>query len=975
MTITGNTLWDPTLLTPDPARQIAWLVYINGIEVPAISVSVSYGVWQIPQCDIALVPDPRLQRMGAEDRIATQTFYCDYWQDPGNPQFRLMFDGEIVGWSYVSTLGGRSIIYSCVDYIQVFTQLFFFFMSSIDDIAVGTSGERVGINANTIRTAGFGASYPYSLFSQGLVNPDGDAPASGTAGGGEPIIARPIDFVYNIVRAVTKATNSNKTIPGVNFFTPLIFRTRFHKRFIALPFLEELAVGPDGKPTSGVFPILRAVTQDNAIAAIARLSQDIGSSGSIWQMVQGILQTLMMELCMLPTPACVNSDFGVSVAEAKTDPLKSDSRSVGIARGLDIHGPAIMGTLFSASKFNFLTQYFVKPQFLFGLPPACNVYFPSQITSFAYEENYATQPTRTYFNVDNIVDLLNPKEPNSGLTNIIKDSLAVGHPEEANARIRAKTPNGKDILIYPEEFFRGPVIDRRTLPRWFFYLQQAEQKPGLIDRAIAAVAGPPPAPTPTQVTTDNRQVAPGDTERDLYRLYAAHEYHKERYARRTGSVSLAFNPYPVPGFPCAIFDRRSSQMDIFGYITTVRQVMSYNSWQTQVGFSYARTVREVFQLLQRQYELENASLAAVKPEIEADLAKPLKDQTTLNKAAPIGAIAMAPAEPLIEVRDVIQNLDRAEQFYQALFYRKAVKPTTELMAELSATAINREVAATAFNEAHPPTGLSLGGQADNTTQSQVALDLKGRRAVFYYPEILELVDNRGKTTDIQITGIDASTKLKLINIVRLMRASTATLDDLKFIRQALVRPDLDMQRNSAGVAIEVNDDAKIKEFNTLEVGFRTGPTITNLDALKEIQIKKSAEFLLTSYDAANRYNARPICTLEEYISFIGDNTQDGLVSPSAGLGDLANTRSFSAPYYSQIRQYRFTSVPTVAPRKITASPTQTSVDGMAEHPAEDAENATLEGIDLTAFSETRQDWTALLIAYRNDILLQQEAKT
>ena len=282
------------LVNVDRAFQVAWIVYINGLECPALSTSTAYGVWQIPECEVTLIPDPVLQRLGAEDRIAVQVFYCDYWQRPDNPEFRLMFDGEIVAWSYVNVQRGRALSFTCIDYIQIFTQVFFFFMSNVDDIATGTSAEECGVGIATVNTPGFGTIYPYSLFSEGLISVEtegGPAPQA-------PIIKRPIDFVYNVVRGLTQINAPNRSVPASNFFAPWTRRTKFHRRFVALPLLEK----PE-TDEGGVFPILRAVRADFAVSAVARLAQSIGSSGSIWDMLQQIMQTLMMEIAMLPTAA------------------------------------------------------------------------------------------------------------------------------------------------------------------------------------------------------------------------------------------------------------------------------------------------------------------------------------------------------------------------------------------------------------------------------------------------------------------------------------------------------------------------------------------------------------------------------------------------------------------------------------------------------------------------------------------------
>src|SRR3990167_2190441 len=93
-------------LTADRAFKPAWIVYFNGIEIPASSVSIGYGVWQIPECEVTLIPDVAMHRFGAEDRVSVQVFYCDYFYRPEKPEFCLMFEGEITAWSYVNVKQG-----------------------------------------------------------------------------------------------------------------------------------------------------------------------------------------------------------------------------------------------------------------------------------------------------------------------------------------------------------------------------------------------------------------------------------------------------------------------------------------------------------------------------------------------------------------------------------------------------------------------------------------------------------------------------------------------------------------------------------------------------------------------------------------------------------------------------------------------------------------------------------------------------
>lgn len=1148
----------------------SWLVYINGLQVPAAAAAVSHGVWQIPEATVQLVPDNTVLRIGAEDRVQVQIFYCDQWyRSP--PEFCLAFDGEIVAWGYTSTTGARALSYACVDYIQILTQLFFFFMGSFDDIAIGVSAQQIGVGAATVEMAGFGALYPYSLFSQGLADP-GDT-ASNNA-----VISRPIDFAYNIVRSMIKAQNPNRTVPAANFFAPWCKRTNFHRRWIALPYLDQ---DPAGNTRVGVFPILRAVQNVEALGAVARMAATNGTAGSIWDMVSDILKTMMMEISMIPSPAAVKSDYTTLLPKGPTE---------------------------NELGAKFLASYFVKPQMFFGLPPACNVFFPPQISAYSYNENYITQPTRMYFNEEAILSFLssNSSQQTGALRGLMQDALTTGFPEEVDAAMRAvaqgASSNGKNLLVYPEEFFKGPVIDRRTMPRWFAFLQEAGQatsngangggdatttdgahaadgdsnsvqNPGndyqirdleartdlfgasdavldvrdarftqtfqgvqlptwgqvvqgstrsrltqisanrpvgvveppavfpIVPPSAGKVAGngsagsffasranratgsprlhagidifgargaqvvsttggkvfkvtragdggPPETDdaqgnsvwirdttgakhrymhldsiaagisvgttvqpgTPIgamgnsgdgrarasfpvhlhydvtstggyrlnftsklrdlregrQATTTSTQRQPaaappadtantgtralqnpltseanaGDTTRRLFNLYAAYEYYKERYSRRQGSVSMAFNPYPVAGFPCVTFDRRSSAVDTIGYVMSVRHTFSPSGWGTDVAFSHGRTLQEMFDLMRRTATLEASRLSLRQGEIlgavvargaagAGSTSNDLEANRTLAEiGTPIGVIATAPAEPLDEVRAVIQDFDVADEFYKAVFYQGHAPGADAMSAEQQArvqaqadellvdveTARRIEAGATLTSSDLTParvTGLE-------TTTSASFLPLE-KRAVFYYPEVIDLVPYDGDRTSIRIEGSNSRTRGEIIRVVDKIRAGTATAEELQFFYAAT---SYEITQPAAGQALSAETASLL---NAVELQQRTQAPTTNVRGDVTIVPRPGAEGLFSDYTTAMQYGGRPVCTLDEYVDFLGDDgLREGAVTPMVTSANR-DGQIHPAHFYTRIRRMRQGPPEARPTRNTTATETVTDV--------------------------------------------------
>lgn len=561
-----------------PSYQAAFVCYINGVFVPIMGFQTEAAVWEIPSFTIHLVPDLRLQRLGCEDRVPVQIFALDYWFNPEKPQFTLLIDGEIVGWQQSSYAGRRSMAFTCLQHINVFEDLYFFYMTNVDDVIAAQSPE--------VMAQGFsepGLMWPYALFHQGLLStsaqigaatpPSRNGPNTNT--GTAPVtdpdegidaaspaapIKAPYELLYNVIRGIigTEVPNARRSVPMMNFFARHTRKTRLYQRFVRLPYLEDPERLADGK---GVFPIFNAARNTEALNAMQRhLVSEIGTSGPVWELLKQVFGVVFMEIGMVTNPPAVivelNSPSGprqdgkiLRILNNNTEPVvqqgalseptpdalqtRADELSRTIraavmgqasidpaalteagytslpARIIEVDATQIRTHLERTARQRGdtsrtppreeparvegqdtrqpirLAQYFVKPEFLFGIPPHCNVIFPSMTTGFTYDESFKNQPTRTYVNDSVMTQLLRANGPNR---HFLLHALSVGYPEEANALMEHKaggdtesattraTPammeSGKNLLIWPEEFFAGPKTARFSVPKWLQMLRQ-----------------------------------------------------------------------------------------------------------------------------------------------------------------------------------------------------------------------------------------------------------------------------------------------------------------------------------------------------------------------------------------------------------------------------------------------------------------------------------------------------------------------
>ena len=577
----------------------AWLVYLNGIEIPCPQVSISYGVWQIPEASLTFAPHKLLQRLGNGDRIAVVIFYLDTLADPTNPEFKLCFEGDIVGYSYSNSRSGRSMTFNCLGDISIFTVLHFYFMNTVDAIAGS-----VGNNLNAESLTQPGVSYPFSLFTKGLFpSTSTDTP---------PVtVNTPFEILYNVVRGLLEQRLNpvQQSLPAINFFARWARKKNLPNRFHALPLFEDVA-----DPNQGVFPIFKAVQGSLALDTIQQnLATSVGDSGSIFDVLKQILGVAYFELAMIPTAPClrVNLADGKILGDADTPPSSAANAN---------KEPLRIG------------NYYCKPQMLFGIAPSCNVIFPSLTPRWSYQENYSTQPTRTYVNDSLISGFV---QQNS----ITMSALTLAYPPEVNAAVqehaeetgaaKAITKNGKNVLVFPEEYFKGPVTARMPVPAWFSLLKS--RSPSGKQSATPAVAS---EPNPQEGVISS-----------LFSLYAQYEHYRMRYEKRGGAVEMAFNPYVLPGYPCVVFDAQSSNLTTMGYAMNVTQSFDANgSMSTSMNYGFGRTLPEM-------------------------LAQLVSDMNRLGVV-----LGSAPADPVDQVRQISQDFTQAEGFYNALLFGRRPTP-------------------------------------------------------------------------------------------------------------------------------------------------------------------------------------------------------------------------------------------------------------------------------------------------------------
>lgn len=544
-----------------------YIVYLNGVEVPTRDVTVNGGIWTMPTATISMAPHRCISRLGAEDRIQVAIFYLDQYYEQGRNVFKLLFEGEIVSWSYTKTEQTRLIQFEAISHISIFTQIFMYLIGSSSSKNFGSGARFENSNPAVIKVSTF---YPTAFFYNGLV--------------GHKLVNRPFDFIENIMGAIlgtasttikskrkTKAVEdfgatiaanyvaaqvklygeiSKQTVKGAktaqeyleileeqsaqyadsssiigdldldvisgnvkseftptvtpvvagpvsieenkketknqspqdlateykqhllsnkienkqgtkvkrsvvatNFFMRWMRLTKFVDHFVASPYFEDSNVIGDKK---GIFPILRALKNKEGVDALIKITGAKQGAQNVWQMIQKVFNAVFYEITMICAPPAV-------IVNRDALPIRPPARDMLFLSSDDLK--IKFKQMAKQDERLRIASFITKPMSIFGLPPSCNVFFPCMYNSYEFTEMYRKQLTRLYMS--------SSKDPKAyGPAGLVKNNkgIRVAYPREIDKQAQKQGVNSVDSeyddLVWPEEYFRGPVVDSRQFPEY-----------------------------------------------------------------------------------------------------------------------------------------------------------------------------------------------------------------------------------------------------------------------------------------------------------------------------------------------------------------------------------------------------------------------------------------------------------------------------------------------------------------------------
>lgn len=399
-------------------------VYIAGVLVPTLNVTVTAGIETPPKATFSMPPYPELMEVGRRDRIPVQIFFKDTFS--ADYKMHLLFDGYIESVHYVSTPQSRQITFGASGWMQVFDSFKFLEVDSL------TGAFLNGVN-NTSAVSASVDSMLMGLWDQIILETN-------------KVPCQLLDTLFKFIEDLLK-TQGEKTVYA-KYYTPLIKNLKMRERMCGVACVDDYAKdAADVKKNlnttelsaeNTVFPVLYAIQNGTAEAFIKKSASNAAAQGyTLFEIIQALMGTFDFEFLNISTPA---------YHKKKMDKLKNSTE------------PCMASMCF---KPNLSSSHFV---------PYCNVIFRSQAMSLAAQEVFENSPTRVRCkNAQGAMARLMGEGANSAIGQAMITDIYPSY-SNGNTGTYINRRDGLSALVdelIEGEKYGGPHIIDVNVPMWY----------------------------------------------------------------------------------------------------------------------------------------------------------------------------------------------------------------------------------------------------------------------------------------------------------------------------------------------------------------------------------------------------------------------------------------------------------------------------------------------------------------------------
>jgi hypothetical protein len=616
----------PVNNTTDVQIQIPY-VYIEGIQVPCISLSVTQTYGALPTATVDIPPESGLLDITRGYQPKVHIFY----DDPVLGSKRLLFWGVIESCTYARdrASGDCYVSYSCVHKNVSLKMALLDYSGWLGDTSTEVRDSEGAVRAGAFNSmestveALVGINKAGSAADDIVPGPGVISKESSTLDSG---LVKAFDRLVGVPGCAINLWNQYKKYAyndaGMNInvshmIAPLVDESlAFFKRMSGHRNLEKSV--QDGKesfcvdnntggakvgviPPAFQNPLLSATKSTMAATAIRSGVNFSGEYSDFISLLMTFLESIYYDLITLASPA-----------EVSVSPEAS----------------AMIADFESGEFERIAVETIIKPQLPFYFSPVCNVLLPRMYSSINVMQQESAMPTRllAYHSSDNTEkNLLIMRAPAT-----VREATAYGALLRSTSQTVAPLLNLSDTFgvsyNVPGKYEQGTGIKptKTALPWWLATMYNGQLSKGQSSEQIGAKGSPayqeavllaadwedryaknlPQEPIPGQdrrpINQAKKTLNPFNVENPTVTAFQRallvaldYEYSRAYGSARQGTVEGVFNPYIIPGSPMDVIDDSPNHPCFHGMCTSVTHTFSPNGCATTIGMSAVTTFNEL----------------------------------------------------------------------------------------------------------------------------------------------------------------------------------------------------------------------------------------------------------------------------------------------------------------------------------------------------------------------------------------------
>jgi len=507
-------------------------VFLEGVEVPFIGASITSAVNSASIAYVDIVPLDEIRH------IKPRTHVVIALKDDVKGGYILAWEGEVFGYNFGRTVSSRTMTLNCIDFSGYWDSVLTYYFDATK--AMNKAGD-IGSVGQDVKLAKQ-AQIAIQKLSFGNTS-----------------------LYLDIFRDTLKQKGKNELDAFVAIFDKLSAANAFYdfadKRFRISERYLLASTGDLGNLLKG----------QNAIEWFKGMGGVVSGFHSLRELVMMFLGIIFHDVVPVPFPARVTtSRLKVKDEKQRLNSPKKVDKTIG--------------------------QFIFKPNIYMCPPPACNVFYPDEYSSFQFSRNFLQEPTRfayqpqfVTFQGNNRIHLDWVYQPDSFRHYMQEQPTKKPKQYEGKNDLEVtyiKTPDGNQAI---PGFFREKLNNEYKdsahagLAREHHFMTNEELYKGII---LAKESGFPAASSFTDGLDKSFK-------KNITEQITRYSFFKKRFQTRSLQITSHLKTSVVPGFPVLILDDSEAQHHVVAYCDSVtHRIYATEGGYTNLNLSFARTVDE-----------------------------------------------------------------------------------------------------------------------------------------------------------------------------------------------------------------------------------------------------------------------------------------------------------------------------------------------------------------------------------------------